>query len=380
MPTTDTHPDEDVHVRPTRGLLSGRIGRGLAFAAGWTLVGCVFALPALTAEHWRLQLLGSLTQWWSWGLLAPAIVAVDRRLPWSGPRLLRRLPIQLVLSIVFTAIYVYVFAGLRAFVGLGTWSALFDANVLLSALRGMFLWSWLVYWLILGAWQAHHYSQRYLSSELHRARLEQQSADARLNALRMQLDPHFLFNALNAISSQVERDPALARDMIEHLGDLFRSSLESRGRHKVALSEELAFLDHYLAIQRIRFGDRLKVEIRIDPGARFALVPALILQPLVENAIRHGLSGRGSGGTVTISAGRFGDQLRLGVADDGVGLPVPWSLERDAGFGLSSTQERLAGLYPGRSATLSVAPRSAGGVVVLLTIPIEVSNDDERDV
>jgi signal transduction histidine kinase len=348
-------------------------------AAGWTLVGCVFALPALTATAWRPLLLSSLAQWWSWGLLAPAILAVDRRLAGSGPHLLRRLPQHLVLSVGFTAIYVYVFAAVRTLLGLGTWGALLDVNVLLSALRGMFLWSWLVYWLILGAWQAHHYSQRYLASELHRARLERQSADARLNALRMQLDPHFLFNALNAISSQVERDPALARDMIEHLGDLFRSSLDSRDRHWVPLSEELAFLDHYLAIQRIRFGDRLAVEIRIDPATRFALVPVLLLQPLVENAIRHGLAPRASGGTVTIAAERVAGALHLRVEDDGVGLPASWSLERGSGFGLSATRERLRGLYPGRPATLSVGPRGGGGTTALVTVPYQLSEDDRDD-
>ncbi len=118
----------------------------------------------------------------------------------------------------------------------------------------------------------------------------------------MQLDPHFLFNALNTISSQVERDPRLARSMIEHLGDLLRLSLESRDREEIPLAEELAFLDHYLAIQRIRFGDKLKIEIRIDPEVLYAPVPCLFIQPLVENAIRHGISRRASGGTVIVSA------------------------------------------------------------------------------
>jgi LytS/YehU family sensor histidine kinase len=293
--------------------------------------------------------------------------------------LLRRAPIHLALSVFFTVIYVYLFAGMRSLLGLGPWGALLNAGVLLAALRGMFLWSWLVYWLILGGWQAHHYSQRYLASELRMARLERQSADARLNALRMQLDPHFLFNALNTISAQVERDPALARDMIEHLGDLLRSSLESRDRERVPLSEELAFLNHYLAIQRIRFGERLKVEMRVAPDTRFALVPVLLIQPLVENAIRHGLSTRASGGTVILSASRAGGQLHVRIADDGVGLPESWSLERGAGFGLSITRERIAGLYPGGSAALAVERRPEGGVEAHVSLPYEVSDEGEPD-
>jgi LytS/YehU family sensor histidine kinase len=310
--------------------------------------------------------------------MAPAIIVMGRRWPLSGSQLLRRVPIHLVGSMCLTAIYVYVFAAMRTLLGLGRWGTLLNAEVLMSALRGMFLWSWLVYWLILGVWQAHHYSQRYLASELRMARLERQSADARLNALRMQLDPHFLFNALNTISSQVERDPALARDMIEHLGDLFRSSLESRDRQRVPLSEEVAFLDHYLAIQRIRFGERLKIEMHIATETRFALVPTLLIQPLVENAIRHGLSGRASGGTVIISADRRDHQLHVRIADDGAGLPEGWSLERGAGFGLSITRERIAGLYPG-SAALSVGRRPEGGVEAHVSLPYEVSDEAEHD-
>ena len=179
----------------------------------------------------------------------------------------------------------------------------------------MFLWGWLVYWLIVGAWQAYQYYDRYLSTELRMERLERRFSESRLNALRMQLDPHFLFNALNTISSQVERDPRLARAMIEHLGDLLRLSLESRDRQEIPLAEELAFLDHYLAIQQIRFGDHLKVEMQIHPDVKYASIPSLVLQPLVENAIRHGLSRRSSGGTVTVSAQRS----RQSAGDPGPG-------------------------------------------------------------
>ena len=134
-----------------------------------------------------------------------------------------------------------------------------------------FIWSSLIYWMIAGALQAYRYYERYMSSELQLERMEKSYSQARLNALRMQLDPHFLFNALNTISSHVERDPKLTRLMIEHLGDLLRMSLESKDRQEVPLAEELAFLDHYLAIQKIRFGGRLKVEIASRSGGAVCL-------------------------------------------------------------------------------------------------------------
>ena len=174
-------------------------------------------------------------------------------------------------------------------------------------------------------------------------RLERSFSEARLNALRMQLDPHFLFNALNTISAQVEREPRLARQMIEHLGDLLRLSLENKDKHEVPLMEEMDFLEHYLAIQRIRFGDRLRFETNLAPEVKYALVPCLVVQPLMENAIRHGISSRSTGGTVVVSAQPVEEQLEIRVSDDGVGLPPGWTLESGAGLGLSVTRERLAG-------------------------------------
>jgi signal transduction histidine kinase len=321
-------------------------------------------------------LLGSLTQWWSWGLVTPLILAFDRRLPFSERRLPRRIAAHLLPSLLFTAAYVYVFAAALAVVGLGKWSAVLDAQTLLGTLRGMFLWSWLVYWLILGAWQVHEYYERYLASELRRERLERSFSEARLNALRMQLDPHFLFNALNTISSQVERDPRLARGMIEHLGDLLRLSLESKDKQEIALAEEMAFLDHYLAIQKIRFGDHLRVEIKIAPDVKYASVPCLLIQPLVENAIRHGLSRRSSGGNVTISAQRVKDQVEIRVLDDGIGLPVGWTLESSSGLGLAVTRERIAGLHPDGRSHFAVRRQAAGGTEVEIRLPLRVAREE----
>ena len=200
--------------------------------------------------------------------------------------------------------------------------------------------------------------------------MEHSFSEARLNALRMQLDPHFLFNALNTISSQVERDPRLARTMIEHLGDLLRLSMDARDRHEIPLAEELAFLDHYVAIQKIRFAENLRIEIQVNPEVKYALVPCLIVQPLVENAIRHGISRRASGGTVTVTAERGANQVEIRVADDGVGLPPGWALETSFGTGLSVTRERILGLHPDGNSWLSVRPRNGGGTEVEISLPL----------
>jgi two-component system, LytTR family, sensor kinase len=325
---------------------------------------------------WRQSILGSLGQWWSWGLVALLIVAVDRRLPFADKQLGRRIATHLLVSLPVTVVYVYVYGVTLALLGVITWSAVFDTQILLGALRGMFLWSWLVYWLIVGAWQAHRYYDRYLSSELRMERLERRFSEARLNVLRMQLDPHFLFNALNTISAQVERDPRMARGMIEHLGDLLRLSLESRDKQELPLAEEMAFLDHYLAIQQIRFGDHLKIEIRIDSDVKYASVPCLFIQPLVENAIRHGISRRSSGGIVIVSARRVENQLQIRVLDDGVGLPAGWTLESSAGVGLSLTRDRIASLYPDGTSRFAVRRRVDGGTEVEITLPLSVVGEE----
>jgi LytS/YehU family sensor histidine kinase len=240
-------------------------------------------------------------------------------------------------------------------------------------------WSMLVYCLIVGVWEAYLYHQRYVSAQLQMERLQRNFSEARLNALRMQLDPHFLFNALNTVSSQVEREPRLARRMIEHLGDLLRLSLNSQGVHEISLAEELAFLDHYLAIQRIRFGDTLKIEMRIASDVTNALVPSLFIQPLVENSIRHGISRRARGGSIVLCAQRVEERLHIQVLDDGVGLPAGWSFDNHKGVGLSVTRERFAGLYPGNTSQFDVRRRSEGGTEVSISFPLRKRKEtDDR--
>ena len=338
---------------------------------------CPISLPAPVGARLCFFLL---LLWWCWGMLTPLILWADRQIPVSSKQLARRVLAHVLPSLLVTCAYVYLLGAVRAAFGVSEWNGLLNIGFLTAALRGMFLWNWLDYWLILGCWQAYRYYDRYLAAELRLERLEKNFSEARLNALRMQLEPHFLFNALNTISSQVERDPKLARRMIEHLGDLLRLSLESKDRQEVPLAEEMAFLEHYLAIQKIRFGDHLRIETQIAPEVKYASVPCLFVQPLVENAIRHGISRRASGGTVIVSAHRDGNRLDIRVLDDGVGLPAGWTLKNSGGTGLSVTRQRVAGLYPDGETCFAVNRRATGGTEVEISLPLRWTGKDAHAV
>jgi signal transduction histidine kinase len=192
-------------------------------------------------------------------------------------------------------------------------------------------------------------------------------SQAKLEALRLQLQPHFLFNTLNTLSHLVHRDATAADEMITNLSELLRLSLEV-GEQEVSLRRELEILDCYLAIEQARFGPRLQVERQIDAATLDALVPALVLQPIVENAVRHGVEPRAARGTITLRAERVAEALRLTVTDDGPGLkPVDERTER-RGIGLANTEERLRELY-GAGARLSLREPPGGGVTVEIELP-----------
>jgi two-component system, LytTR family, sensor kinase len=372
--TTDALPPVNALGR----LMSLWFFRALLAAIGWTALGCIFALPSLYTNGWHDELRIYLAQYWAWGLITPGIMALDRRLPFSGKELGKRVLAHLAASLVFTEVYFYIFTAMRAALGVTPWSSLQLKQLMSPSVLGWQLWSWLIYWVVAAALQAYRYYERYMSSELRLERLEHSFAEARLNSLRMQLDPHFLFNALNTISSHVERDPKLTRRMIEHLGDLLRLSLESKDKQEVPLAEEMDFLEHYLAIQKIRFGNQLKVELQIAPEVRYASVPSLVIQPLVENAIRHGISRRSAGGKVTVKAAPSDGKLEISVLDDGIGLPLDWSMEKSAGLGLSITRERIAGLHPNGASRFVVHNRPEGGTAVEISLPLRVIGEESN--
>jgi LytS/YehU family sensor histidine kinase len=223
----------------------------------------------------------------------------------------------------------------------------------------------LTYWVILVVLRGME-SRRHLRDErLRRTQLETQLAQAQLQALRMQLQPHFLFNTLNAISALALADPLQARLMIARLSDFLRLTLEERHAPQVPLSRELEFLTCYLGIQQVRFQDRLSTELDVADDTLAAAVPNLILQPLVENALRHGLQDKPGAGILRVSTRRDGDQLQLRVDDDGLGLPPAGTAE---GIGLGNTRSRLHMLF-GDAAQLVLSAIPGGGTRAEVRLP-----------
>ncbi|MBV9495234.1 MAG: histidine kinase, partial [Acidobacteria bacterium] len=221
-----------------------------------------------------------------------------------------------------------------------------------------------LYFAVLAVGYAREYFLRDQLRQRESIALRAQLADAQLDALRMQLNPHFLFNTLHAMSALVERDPGGVRRMIARLSELLRHTTDAHAADEVPLREELGFLRRYIEIMEIRFQGRLQVKVDIDESLLDARVPNLILQPIVENALEHGVSRAGGSGEVAITARRDGNRLVLAVRDNGPGLPN----EPRAGVGLANTRARLAQLY-GAQASLSLQPAEGGGVLAEIVVP-----------
>jgi sensor histidine kinase YesM len=224
------------------------------------------------------------------------------------------------------------------------------------------------YWAILGVIYAFNYYRKYREHELKASHLETQLAQAQLQALKMQLHPHFLFNTLHAISSLMRKDVEAADSMITRLSDLLRLTLETTGVQEVTLRQELEFLERYLEIEQTRFRDRLTVRMEIEPETLDARVPNLILQPLVENAIRHGIAPRSAPGWIEIRATHDDRMLHLQVRDNGPGLPPDLEAEMKEGVGLANTRARLEQLY-GAAQRFDLNNAAEGGLIVSLTLP-----------
>jgi two-component sensor histidine kinase len=222
-----------------------------------------------------------------------------------------------------------------------------------------------IFWGLVGVAHALRFYEHSKARERREAELESRLAQARLQALRMQLNPHFLFNTLNSIASLVQDQPQ-AEEMIEALSDLLRFTLTASDRAEVTLREELHLLDRYLLIEQIRFGERLRVQKQIDPAALDAVVPILILQPLVENAVKHGIETQIAPGLIRIEVEHVGATLRLEVSDNGRGLAGQGAFKE--GVGLTNTRSRLKELHGG-GASLTFGPGKTGGLAAEIRIP-----------
>jgi len=336
---------------------------------GWTCIALFFASQTYLSykysggeAHWRIVLEINLCQWYVWGLLAPGIIWLARRFPLERGRLASSLGIHLAAGVGVALVKWQLDNLVRHYV-LG-----FERS---TSLIFVFHQSLVTYWLLVGATQAYLYYQRYRQGELRAAQLGTQLAQAQLQALRMQLHPHFLFNTLNAISTLVHKDPEAADRMLARLSELLRLTLENVGVQEVPLAQELEFLERYLEIERTRFADRLTVRMEIAPDTLDALTPYLILQPLVENAIRHGIAVRSLAGCIVVSARRADGMLVLEVRDDGPGMTSGATTAKD-GVGISSTRARLEKLY-GSAQRFELQNADGGGVVATLAFPFRVS-------
>jgi two-component system LytT family sensor kinase len=365
-------PSSAVAVPPADDLLSRARERApLVLGVFWLLVGTAAALPA-GVSGWlggeplgAVALLGLFLPWQVWTPLSLLVLAIARRAPPTWPLA----PRAALLHGAGLAFCIGVDVAARV---LSTWAVAASSatplpfgrlvrDTLAAGGAGLPL---LVYVALVAVDLAAEFYRRYRDRAVEAAQLEARLMEARLQVLKMQLNPHFLFNTLHSISALMHRDLDAADRMISVLSDLLRLSLETAGKQEIALQQELDFLERYLEIETTRFSDRLVVNMDIEPRALDALVPNLILQPIVENAIRHGIALRAGPGQVEVSARVLGARLQLEVRDNGPGLKT----SPREGIGLSNTRARLAQLY-GKDHELEVRNAPLGGLVVRMNLP-----------
>ncbi|HEY3132015.1 MAG TPA: histidine kinase [Acidobacteriota bacterium] len=342
-----------------------RWGRWALFIGCWTLLGIFFASQLYLSYaysrypiRWGQALALELTAWYIWAALSPAILWLARHFRIERSRWVRSLLVHIPASLIFT----FVKLNLEIWV-IGHIRWLPPRRIYPSSIHPNIL----TYWAIVGISHALDYYRRYRERELKASQLEAKLAQSQLQVLKMQLHPHFFFNTLHAISTLMHRDVEIADRMLARLSDLLRLTLENAGMQEVPLKEELAFLDPYLEIEQARFGDRLCVQLDIQPDTLGALVPNLLLQPLVENAIRHGIAQRAEGGRIWIMAMRKGEKLMVQIRDNGAGIPAELKDLKER-VGLMNTRARLQQLY-GAAHRFDLRNAPDGGLEVTLEMP-----------
>ena len=304
--------------------------------------------------------------WVSWLILSPWIFAVARRWRRSGKYTAAAFAKQFFIACAISIVASALSGLLRWLAGISVYVDLVD--VIISSVIVMFGWSLMRYTVIASAYHAVAYHREVRERDVRAARLESALLKAKLDNLQGRLHPHFLFNTLNSIGALIHDQPDAAERMLGSLAELLRASLHADPAAEVTLDQELDLLRQYVSIQQTRFADRLNVSFDVAPDARQALVPHLLLQPLVENAIRHGIAPREAPGHVRIAAGRDGDRLRLVVEDDGVGMGEGRPETAGSGVGLSGTRARLEQLY-GAAARVDLQRRMPAGVTATVDLP-----------
>ncbi len=374
-PFTGTSADSDTFPIRLWRLLACGVAAGIVCGTASYLLQ-TWLIPDLEKQpqgQFVWVLLFNILVWPAWLLVVPVVWRLASLVPIGGRRRAASLAFHGVASLVIATVHAVINAAVKvavlsvagqeqllgrplSFVPLFQWALLFTVE-----------WEVLIYWGIVAGHHALRTSRQLQQKQVQEARLEARLVEAQLESLQRQLNPHFFFNALHAVSTLLHRDPHGAEAMLVRLGDLLRAVFRSQAQQEVPLDRELSLLEQYLDIQRVRFGGHLRAEFDVPRAARDVFVPVLILQPLAENAIKHGFAGRAAGGTIRISARQSGESLEITVVDDGYGRTAGEAEARE-GVGLSNTRARLEHLYPGAHALKLVLPRD-GGCVVTLSLP-----------
>ncbi len=344
---------------------------GLLFLTA-TILGFFFATQSYLTYLYRdnqanflLSLSVTLPDWMVWAIFTPFIIKLGRRFPFERQNWLKNGLVHLLTGLFVTLLKLFVLFQITSMI-----------NWLPSRPVSIFQFhpNFLTYLVIVGLSHAFDYYRKFRERELRNSQLETRLAQAQLQVLKMQIQPHFLFNTLHAISTLMHKDVESADRMMAQLSDLLRLTLESDGVQEVSLKQEMEFLEGYLAIEKTRFQKRLTIETKIAPETLDALVPNLILQPLVENAVRHGIEPRSAPGKIEILTKRENGMLQVKISDDGPGLKNKQTKFKE-GIGLTNTRARLQQLY-GENFQFELGNSSGKGFVVNLVIPFKV---DLRD-
>lgn len=341
--------------------------RKLLPIAAWIIVGLVFTsqLHFFAARSggkmtWLDSLVWEIPRWLLWAFFAPFVKRLARKYPVHKENAVKRITLHTFFgvgfSLVHLVLFVLIFHAIRIWMGdHGKLSDMLPFAFALDFHVGV-----AVYWLLVLLRQSRDSEQRI-------ARLHAELSQAQLQALKMQLHPHFLFNTLNSISSYLRKDVEIADEMIGRLGDFLRITLQNSGAQEIQLQQEINFLKQYLEIEQLRFQDRLHADFDIDPGTLNALVPNLILQPIVENAVRHGVSAKAGPGMIQVIAKRNNSKLQIMISDNGPGLPE----QINHGIGISSTRNRLEQMY-GTQGIFHISNQD-GRTIAILEMPFHES-------
>lgn len=335
----------------------------------WTVIAVLWATHVYIYSHsigrmfaFRDVLFEALLDHWTWATFTPFVLYAAKRFPFTQKKLVSSIAIHLAFCTLLCWLHVTIahFEGLYPHSKDKLWD---DLTTRFASNFYSDLW---MYWPLVLIWSVIDYQRRYRERDREAAKLETQLTEQRLQSLRNQLQPHFLFNTLNSIASLVHEDVEAADDMIVDLSCMLRYSLQEANAQEISLRHELELLDCYLRIQRHRFGDRLQASVRVPAELLSAAVPSLLLQPLAENAIEHGLKDVAHEGVLDIEAFAQDGTLNIRIEDNGAG--IPHGNENRERIGIGNARARLRGLY-GDEQSFTVANRPQGGAVVLIRIP-----------